>query len=68
MSDSWIKGSVTTNNRIRKSVNNKDLADDIEFGLTDGKTIRLLAKVKPDGSIEYVIVNNKGEETETTWP
>jgi hypothetical protein len=50
MSDAWI------DKRLNAAVGDEDIADDIR----DAGYERVLAKVKPDGSVTYRLINEKG--------
>lgn len=45
-----------------------NLSKDITQGLNNGKTIKLLAEVTPEGNVEYKILDSEGKETGPKWP
>lgn len=69
MKDAWLRGDKTGYDRILEAVKDDDkLSKDITQGLNNGKTIKLLAEVTPEGNVEYKILDSEGKETGQKWP
>jgi len=61
MSDSWLVGSRSKNNRILKAVsNNEDLAFDIVKALGNNQVERVLSKIDVNGKIITYRLDSNG--------
>lgn len=68
MSDDWLTGTKTGNDRILKVVGeNKKLAKDITNALDDGKVERVLSKVDSDGNVTTYRLDADGNVI-GVWP
>ncbi|WP_223556212.1 hypothetical protein [Lysinibacillus sphaericus] len=68
MSDDWLKGTKTKNDRILKAVEGDEkLAKKIKEALDDGEVERVLSKVDSSGNVKTYRINAKGEEI-GEWP
>ena len=68
MSDNWLKGKKTKNDRIFKVVkNDKFLADDIKKALVNNQVERVLSRVDADGKVTTYKLDKDGKVI-GTWP
>ena len=68
MSDNWLKGTYSENDRILKAVNNDvELASDIKTALRRGQVERVLSKVDVNGTVITYKLNAEGLIIDS-WP
>jgi hypothetical protein len=68
MSDDWITGTKTGNDRILKAVNgDEELAAEIQEALENGQVERVLSKVDENGKVTTYRLDSNGKII-GTWP
>jgi len=68
MSDDWLTGKKSGDNRILKAVNyDKKLADKIEEALDENELERVLSKVDSNGNVKTFRLNENGDKI-GEWP
>lgn len=68
MSDEWLRGDITGNNRILDAVDGDDeLAEEIIDALENGQVERVLTKVDAEGNVRTYRLDSTGKNI-GTWP